>query len=316
MRQLTAVVALLFFCSAGNAQNLTERRMSSADIGTVVFMAPEKWTGYESYDDLEAVSVYELSSSKDKIKLRIGAKYLDLDVRADDATLDEQIITRLDGYLTYAIAEYVERPDKYEIRAARFSPRNHGIYARIFDRSPAKGASPFFTHGARILGNRFITFSLNSNDSDMSALKQTLDVVSSVSAKNEWANAPDFFECKVEQLVGFGIVDEEWGAITAKSVKHTFTVRRTRTGDEHSESSEWVFAGPDEENTAAYCDNELIAHGLFVCHGNQDEAFRMDSKTLRFIYVYLGGYHDVPPEVVPDEESPKPQMGIGTCEAK
>ena len=37
MRQLTAVVALLFFCSAGNAQNLTERRMSSADIGTVVF---------------------------------------------------------------------------------------------------------------------------------------------------------------------------------------------------------------------------------------------------------------------------------------
>ena len=316
MRHLTVVVALLLFCSAGTAQNLTERRMSSADIGTVVFMAPEKWTGFESYEDLEAVSVYELSSKKEKIKLRIGAKYVDLDIRAEDATLDEQIIARLDSYLKYSIAEYVERPDRYEIRAARFSPRNHGIYARIYDRSPAKGASPFFTHGARILGNRFITFSLNSNDTDLSALKQTLDVVSSVSAKNEWANAPDAFHCKVEQLVGFTIVDEEWGAITAKTVKHAFTVRRSRSGDDHAESSEWVFAGPDEENTGTYCDNELIAHGLFFCRGSQDEAFRMDSKTLRFVYVYMGGYHDVPPEVIPEEESPKPQMGIGTCTAQ
>ena len=316
MRYLTVVAALLLVCSTGNAQNLTERRMSSADIGTVVFMAPDKWTGYESYDDIEAMSVYELSSGKDRIKLRIGAKYIDLDVRAEDASLDEQIITRLDSYLTYAIAEYVERPDKYEIRAARFSPRNHGIYARIYDRSPAKGASPFFTHGARILGHRFITFSLNSNDSDLAALKQTLDVVSSVSVKNEWANAPDSFECKVEQLVGFAIVEQEWDAIVAKTVKHTFTIRRSRTGDEHADSSEWVFVGPEEENTGTQCDNELIAHGLFFCRGNLDEAFRMDSKTLRFVYVYMGGYHDVPPDVVPEEESPKPQMGIGTCEAK
>ena len=106
MRHLTVVVALSLLCSASNAQNLTERRMSSADIGTVVFMAPEKWTGYEGYDDLEAVSVYELSSKKDRVKLRIGAKYIDLDVRAEDATLDEQIIARLDSYLTYVLAYF------------------------------------------------------------------------------------------------------------------------------------------------------------------------------------------------------------------
>lgn len=316
MRHLIVAVALSLFCSLGSAADLTERRMSSVDIGTVVFLAPKKWTGYESYDELEAASVYELSSGKEKIRLRISAKYIDLDIRGEEASLDQQVMARLDGYLKYAIAEYVDRPEKYEIRAARFSPRNHGIYARIYDRSPARGAYPYFTHGARILGNKFITFSLKSNDRDLSALKQTLDVVSSVIAKNEWANAPDSFLCKVEQLVGFAIVDEEWDAIISKKVKHTFTVRRSQADDAHADTSEWVFAGPDEENTGTSCDNELIAHGLFFCRGNQDEAFRMDSKTLRFVYVYMGGYHDVPPDVVPEEESPKPQIGIGTCIAQ
>ena len=316
MPYLFALAMLLLTSPSGSAENLTERRMSSADIGTVVFMAPENWTGYESYDDLEAASVYELSSRKEKVNLRIGVKYYDLDIRGEQVSLDQQVMAQLDGYLKYAIAEYVESPDKYEIRAARFSPRNHGIYARIFDRNPGRDAHPFFTLGARVFGNKFITFSLNSADDDLSALKKTLDVVTSFSAKNEWANAPDSFSCKVDQLIGFAIVDEEWDVISSKKVKHTFIVRRSQAGDAHAETSEWVFVGPEEESTVTYCDNELIAHGLFFCHGNRDEAFRMDSKTLRFVYVYMGGYHDVPPDVVPDEESPKPQMGIGTCTAQ
>lgn len=316
MRHLTVVIPLLLFCSLGNAENLSERRMSSADVGTVVFMAPEEWTGYQSYDDLEAASVYELSSRKENLKLRIGVKYVGLDIPSEQSTLDEQIIARLDGYLQYVIGEYVDRPDKYEIRAARFSPRNHGVYARIADRSPAKGAYPYVSQGARVLGNKLITFSLSSNDSDLSALKKTLDVVNSFSTKNEWANAPESFLCKVEQLVGFAIVDNEWDAITSKKVKHTFVVRRSQAGDAHADSSEWVFLGPDEENAETYCDNDMIAQGMFFCGGNADEAFRMDSKTLRFVYAFMGGYHDVPPDVVPDEESPKPQMGIGTCTAQ
>ena len=315
MRHPTIIAVLLLVCSLGSAETLTERRMSSADIGTVVFKAPEKWAGFQSYDDLQAASVYEFSPRKEKFKLRIGVKYLGFEMRGEQATLDEQIIAHLDGYLKYAIAEYVDRPDKYEIRAARFSPGNHGIYARISDRSPDKGSYPYITQGARILGNKFITFSLNSSDNDLSVLKQTLDVVTSFSAKNEWANAPESFLCKVEQLIAFAIVDEEWDAISSKKIKHEFVVRRSRSGDVYAESSEWVFAGPDDEDTNTYCDNEHIAHGLFFCHSDVDEAFRMDSKTLRFVYVYIGGYHDVPQEVVPDEESPKPQMGIGTCTA-
>lgn len=316
MRRLPVVIMLLVMCTVGSAENLSERRMSSADVGTVVFMAPEDWSGHESYDDLEAESVYELSSQKEKLNLRIGVKYVGLDVRSEQASLDEQVMARLDGYLQYIIAEYADRPDKYDIRAARFSPRNHGIYARITDRSPTKGAYPFFSQGARILGNKLITFSLQSNDSDLSALKRTLDVVNSFTTKNEWANAPESFLCNIEQLVGFAVVDNEWDAVISKKVKHTFLVRRSQAGDAHADTSEWVFLGPDEDTAETYCDNDLIAHGMFACRGNEDEAFRMDSKTLRFVYVYLGGYHDVPPDVVPDEKSPKPQMGIGTCTAQ
>ena len=316
MRHSIIFAALMIVCSPGSAENLTERRMSSADIGTVVFMAPEKWTGLQSYDDLEATSVYEFSSRKEKFNLRIGVKYVGFGLHGEQATPDEQIIARLDGYLQYAIAEYVDRPNKYAIRAARFSPRNHGIYSRITDRSPGKGGYPYISHGARILGDKFITFSLTSNDNDLSVLKKTLDVVTSFSAKNEWANAPESFLCKVEQLIGFAIVDEEWDVISSKKVKHSFVVRRSRPDDAYAESSEWVFSGPDDDNTNTFCDNDFIAHGLFFCQGDHDEAFRMDSKTLRFVYAYMGGYHDVPQEVVPDEESPKPQMGIGTCKTQ
>lgn len=316
MRHPTIFAALLLVCSLGSAESLTERRISSADIGTVVFMAPEKWAGFQSYDDLQAASVYEFSSRKEKFELRIGVTYVGLDIRSEQATLDEQIISRLDGYLQYAIAEYVERPEKYTIRAARFSPGNHGIYSRIADRRPDKRSYPYFTHGARIIGNIFITFSLKSYDNDLSVLKKTLNVITSFSAKNEWANAPDSYLCKVEQLTGFAIVDEEWDIIASKKVRHEFIVRRSRSGDVYADTSEWVFAGPDDEDTNTYCDNDYIAHGLFFCHGDSDEAFRMDSKTLRFVYVHIGGYHDVPQDVVPDEESPKPQMGIGTCTAQ
>ena len=315
MRHTLIIAVLLTVCCICSAEDLTERRMSSADIGTVVFMAPEKWVGFESYDDLEAAAVYELSTRKKTFLLKIGIKYVGFDILSDPAALDQQFIARLDGYLQYAIEAYVDRSDRFEIRAARFSPKNHGIYARIADRNPEKGAYPYITHGARILGNKFITFTLNSRDADLSVLKQSLDLVTSFSAKNEWADAPDSYVCKVEQLVGFTIDEEEWEPYISKKIKHNFVVRRSRPGDTHEDSSEWVFAGPEEEDTNSYCDNEDIAHGLFVCHSDADEVFRMDSKTLRFVYVFIGGYHDVPEDVVPDEESPKPQMAIGTCKA-
>jgi hypothetical protein len=147
-------------------------------------------------------------------------------------------------------------------------------------------------------------------------MNRTLDVISSFKSVHEWANAPDSYLCKVEQLVGFDIVDEEWDAISSKKVKHSYVVRRSRPGDEFAGSSEWVFSAAGKENTNTFCDNESIAHGLFLCSGMDDEEFRMDSRTLRFLYVYLKGYHDVSPEAVPDEDSLKPQMKIGTCEAR
>ena len=315
MRHSIILATLLSASCVCSAEDLTERRMSSADIGTVVFMAPEKWVGSESYDDLEAAAVFELSTRKKRFMLRISVKYVGFDILSDAEELDKQFIARLDGYLQYAIEAYVDRSDRFEIRAARFSPKNHGIYARIADRNPEKGAYPFITHGARILGNKFITFTLNSRDADMSVLKQSLDLVTSFSAKNEWADAPDSYVCKVEQVVGFTVNEEKWEPYIAAKFKHHYIVRRTRPGDLHEDSSEWVFTGPEEEETTSYCDNEAIAHGLFICHNDADVMFRMDSKTLRFLYTYTGGYHDVPEEVVPSEESPKPQLAIGTCKA-
>ena len=307
MRHLTLIAVLLLLALPANSQSLTERRISSADIGTLVFLAPENWTGFQSYDELEAASVYELSARKEKFKLRLSIRYF------GSETNDDEIIGRLDGYLKYAIAEHIDKPDRYEIRAARFGPDNHGIYARISDRSPAKGSLPFYTHGARVIGDKLVVFSLNSNDADLSVLKSSLDVVTSIDEKKEWANAPDSYLCSVDQLIGFGLVEGEWDSFVSKKVKHIFTVRRSQSGDEFADSSEWVFIGPENDVAGSSCDDEFIAHGQFVCNGLHFEEFRMDAKTLRFVYVYLGGFHDIPQNVVPDEENPTPQMGIGTC---
>jgi hypothetical protein len=307
MRHLMIVPAVALVSSLAGAESLTERRMSSSDIGTVVFMAPEHWTGFERYDDLEAASVYELSSKSDKFELRLTARYY------VPGASDEEIIERLDGYLRYAIEEFLNQPDRHEVRAARFGPRNHGIYARITRRNPDKDAYSYYTHGARILDNKFITFSLNSNDHDLSVLKSTLNLVTSVAGKNEWANAPDSYICNVEQIIGFAIVEEEWDVISSKKVKHRFVLRRSKEGDTFADTTEWVFSKHDQENANTFCDNDFIARGFFLCSGEADEEFRMNSKTNRFVYVYLGGYYDVPEGTVPDEESPKPQMGIGSC---
>ena len=88
MRYLTIFAALLLVCSPGSAETLTERRVSSGDIGTLVFMAPEKWKGVEGYDDLEAAAIYEMSTSKEKFRLigpddRIGRLHPDATRAAD-----------------------------------------------------------------------------------------------------------------------------------------------------------------------------------------------------------------------------------------
>lgn len=316
MRYLTAFAVLLLFSSHCNSETLTKRRISSEDIGTLVFMAPENWSGVESYDELEAATVYELTSRKEKFRLRISVKNAGFETEADQGPTDAQVIARLDGYLEYVIAEYGNLSVEGGLKAARFSQNNHGIYARMPVRNPGKGQYEYYTHGARVVDRNFIVFSLSSNDKDLSVLKTTVDLVASFRTVNEWANAPDSFVCNVDQLAGFGIVDKEWGAITSKKVKHSFIVRRAQPGDAFENTSEWVFSATESKTADTSCDNEQIAHGLFLCKGKDDEVFRMDSKTLRFIYAYLGGYHDVAPGIVPDEESPKPQIEIGSCTAR
>ena len=97
MRYLTIFAALLLACPPGSAETLTERRISSGDIGTLVFMAPEKWKGVAGYDDLEAATIYELSSRREKFSLSIRIKNAGFEMQDDQVKMDELIIGRLDG---------------------------------------------------------------------------------------------------------------------------------------------------------------------------------------------------------------------------
>ncbi len=151
-------------------------------------------------------------------------------------------------------------------------------------------------------------------------MAQTIDIISSFRAVHEWANAPDSFVCKAEQLVGFGYIEDQWQTLETKNLAkldQSFVVRRSREGDAFPESSEWVVLHEQQEKAATSCDNEFIEHGIFICKGLRDEEFRMNIKTLRFVYVFLEGYHNTSPDQdAEDEDRPFPHMEIGTCEVR
>ncbi|MFQ5548371.1 MAG: hypothetical protein ACE5FV_08775 [Woeseia sp.] len=318
MRHMTIMLALSLLWVSGSAETLTERRLSSHDVGTLVFRAPAKWKGVASYDDLQAAATYSIESRRPRFSLNISARNAGFDTPEQQRDTDDFVIPHLESYLEYSMAEYIGISVEGAIIPKRFGDRNRGVYARITDKDPGDEPYVYLTRGARLLGDTVVLFELYSNDKDESVLAETLDVVASVRPVREFANAPDSYHCVGELMAGFGYIDNKWEPINTdklKKVDREFVVRRSQEGDAFPDSSEWVVATRQQERATTSCDNDFIAKGIFICEGMDDEEFRMDIRTLRFLYVRLPGYHDVKPGDEEPKTSEFPHMEIGTCEA-
>ncbi|MFQ6004132.1 MAG: hypothetical protein ACE5OQ_01400 [Woeseia sp.] len=319
MRHITIMMALSLFWVTGSAETVTERRISSQDIGTLVFTAPAKWKGVESYDDLQAAATYAIESRRPRFSLKISARNAGFETPEQQQEIHDFVIARLESYLEYSMAEYIQISVEGAIIVKRFGKRDLGVYARITDKDPGDEPYVYLTRGARLLGDTVVLFDLYSNDKDESVLATALDVVASVRPVREFANAPDSYLCVGELMAGFGYIDNKWEPINTdklKNIDREFVVRRSQAGDAFSDSSEWVVATRQQEKATTFCDNDYIAKGMFICRGMEDEEFRMDTRTLRFLYARLPGYHDVQPGAEKSKNSEFPHMEIGTCEAK
>jgi hypothetical protein len=256
----------------------------------------------------------EIVGKNEKFALRLEFSYLGQEGRDPQSSLDEYIQQRLDSYMEYRMPDLVEDSVEGRFTTRVFGPAGRGRYSRLTIRQPGRGAHSFVTHGARIADNTIVIFTLHSSDSDERILVQTLDAVSSVAANTEIASFVGSYSCRSEHRVGFRGRNAVWIPDIADVVDQRFTVRTSSKGDQFDDTSSWVFVESGRMRATSWCEEEAVERGVFVCHGANDEEFRMDTSTLRFLYTQMAGYYDVADGVVLGRNQATPFMDIGVCE--
>jgi hypothetical protein len=313
LKYLVSLLVLLIYSGSFASDSLTGISISNDNIGNLKMMLPEKWRGSQSTDEMSGATVYDIASKKERFRLRLEFKYIGQEDRDDKLSLDEYIQLRLQNYMEYRMPEFLENSVEGHYATQAFGPGSRGQYSRLTIRDKARGDYPFLTHGARVVGNTIIMFTLLSSDADEGVLSRTLDAVSSVEADNEIASFVGSYACRTEHRVGFAGRNAVWIPEITDVVDQQFIVRTSSEGDQFAEKSSWVFVELGRIRATSWCDENLVGQGLFVCHGAGDEEFRMDTSTLRFLYVQIEGYYDVAEGDTLDKNQATPFMDIGTC---
>jgi hypothetical protein len=311
----SALLACLLLSGGTSARDeWTEVDIHNDNIGNLKMSVPGSWRGSLSTDDLSGTSVFEVLSKKEKFQLRIEFSYIGQEDRGDSLSLDEYIERRLDNYMDYQMAEFSDNSVEGAYTNIAFGPDHHGVYARLTIRDKGRNAYQFVTHGARIIGDAIVVFTLYSSDSDRSVLDPVVDVVAGVASDSEIASFVGSYTCRSEHRVGFDGRNIVWTPDIADVVDQQFVVRTSSPGDQFADKTSWVFVEAGRTRAGSWCDDAQIGSGRFVCHGANDEEFRMDTSSMRFLYVRMQGYYDQAEGTVPDEDRPAPFMDIGRCE--
>ncbi|MGH8223097.1 MAG: hypothetical protein ACREQZ_08990 [Woeseiaceae bacterium] len=313
MGRCATCATLILSLSASAAGERVEVTISNANIGNLILELPAEWRSEQREDELNGASVLEVSTGKEDFRLVLQVSYAGNDIPDATHDLDERVAARLGGYMDYRMPEFVENSAEGDFSVRRFGPRNHGLYSRVT--IPERGDQPFthLTHGARIVGNAFITFTLYDSDPAARRLEDALAVVTSARPDTEIADVSGAYACRSEHRIGFEGRNAVWIPAPADVVDQQYVVRTSADGDRFAASSTWVFVEAGRMRASSWCDNERAAQGVFECHGPGDEEFRMDTGTLRFIYVQLEGYYEVAEGEVLDRDQETPYMDIGVC---
>ena len=313
MKRMPVLAVLLLAASAVGKGERNEVTIHNDNFGNLLMSVPADWRGTQGNDELSGATVFEVTSKKPRFHLRLEFTYFGLDGRGMGQDLDEYIDLRLDRYMEYQMAEYLENSVESDFTSQVFGPERHGRYARLSIRERGKNDPVYVTHGARITGNAIVVFTLQSSDAGRDVLDQVVETVSSVSADNEMASFVGSYTCRTEHRVGFTGRNAVWIPDIVDVVDQVWVVRTASEGDQFADRTAWVFVAHGQMRATSWCDAAAVEKGLFICHGANDEEFRMDTSTLRFLYSQMEGYYDVAEGAVLDKNHPTPFMDIGSC---
>jgi hypothetical protein len=252
--KILSMAALVLFAIAVDAKDeRSEITIHNDNIGNLVMSVPSEWRETQSTDDLSGASLMDVQSKKPKFQLRMEFSYFGLDGRRDDQDIDDYIGQRLDSYMQYQMEEFTENSVEGEFTSEVFGPGRHGRVARLTVRQRDRDDYLFITHGARIVDNAIVVFTLRSSDTDQAVLDQVVDVVSKVSMDNEIASFVGSYSCRTEHRVGFAGRNAVWIPDIADVVDQVFIVRTTSDGDQFADKTSWVFV----ENPARSAETPL-----------------------------------------------------------
>jgi hypothetical protein len=313
--KILPVGALLLFAMTIDAKDeRSEITIHNDNIGNLAMSIPSTWRGTQSSDDLSGASLLDVQSKKPKFQLRMEFSYFGSDGRRDDQDINDYIDLRLDSYMAYQMEEYTGNSVEGDFTSEVFGPGRHGRFSRLTVRERNRDDYQFVTHGAHIVGNAIIVFTLRSNDADKAVLEQVVKVVSEVSMDNEIASFVGSYSCRTEHRVGFVGRNAVWIPDIVDVVDQIYIVRTSSDGDQFADKTSWVFVEQGRMRATSWCDATAVENGLFICHGANDEEFRMDTSTLRFLYSQMEGYYDIAEGAVLNKDQPTPHMDIGSCQ--
>ena len=118
------------------------------------------------------------------------------------------------------------------------------------------------------------------------------------------AAAADQYLCITDKATGFYFEDGEWNTANFKTGRK-FLIRKPNKEELEvtiaNIGRDFVVSEFGDKSTLLWCDED------FYCVGHVDD-FLFDKKTLRFLYIYKGGYVSGI-----DNNDNTPAMQIGTC---
>lgn len=113
------------------------------------------------------------------------------------------------------------------------------------------------------------------------------------------------FICAIEKMTGFSKKSGSWQTATFNVDDQKFVVRRSTR---QTEQVKWEVVDLGRSNPIIWCKEDFNSVDNLFCDGIGE--FRMNRKTLRFLYVYPFGYFFFEPG---EEGANTPAIGIGKC---
>lgn len=151
-----------------------EQRTIRTDTEKFVLSVPKEWPAFETHQSPHAPPYYRLGPASTNYSIQLY--FNDPSQTGTNTLLDN----RLERFLEVSLAPVLKVSVEDKVPTHRFGRQKDGAYARLTDRAPKPEEYRYYTRGVRLIGTNVLVFGLVSNDSNFSALSNTLAVVESV----------------------------------------------------------------------------------------------------------------------------------------